>query len=68
MDTHIYTYTMLFLPREYNANDAVFRYKLKPPPPKKKRPLTGRCGYPRKKLGEYGCLLFVFNFKNNFVI
>lgn len=34
MDTHIYTYTMLFLPREYNVNDAVFHYKLNSPPKK----------------------------------
>lgn len=73
MDTHIYTYTMLFLPRECNVNDAVFRYKLKPPPtppPRNKRPLTGMCVTLGEK--EWGnivvvCFLFLI-LKSNFVI
>lgn len=64
MDTHIYT--MLFLPGEYNVNDAVFHYKLNPPP--KKRPLTGRCVLPTKKGGDMVvCFLFLI-LKSNFVI
>lgn len=53
MDTHIYT--MLFLPGEYNVNDAVFHYKLNPPP--------------QKKGGDMVVVCFLFLIlKSNFVI